>query len=123
MNQQLRHIRPVRLVFRLVCDQLHRSNDPVLRIDAGKHQPLASRDAFGNTAPESTGLVEAKGSIKLTDAPPFTQFSRIPASASRWMRISSRVRVLICSEVFIVFPYVEYAHFAFNNLLTQAVRT
>ena len=69
MHQQLRHIRPVRLVFRLVCDQLHRSNDPVLRIDAGKHQPLASRDAFGNTAPESTGLVEAKREHKADGCP------------------------------------------------------
>ena len=32
-------------------------------------QPLASRDAFGNTAPESTGLVEAKREHKADGCP------------------------------------------------------
>jgi hypothetical protein len=83
MHQQFCHIRTVRLVFRLIGYQLHRTDQFTLFIGTGQHGALGAA-AFSDAAPECARFSGVNGSIKLTDAPPFTQFSRIPASASRW---------------------------------------
>ena len=59
----------MRLVFRLVDDQLHRSDDAVLRVDTGQDEALVAPYAFSDAAPERTSLIQTKGKHKADGCP------------------------------------------------------
>ncbi|KGQ13391.1 hypothetical protein BBAD15_g927 [Beauveria bassiana D1-5] len=52
MHQQLGHIGPVRLVFRLAGNQLHGADNVPLAIFRHNHRAFAPRHALPNLAPE-----------------------------------------------------------------------
>jgi hypothetical protein len=90
VNQKFGDIGAVRLVFRLVGNQLYRTNKPLLRIRCGENNALTGGDALRHSQPERRRGFREKGSIKLTEAPPLTQLTRMSVNSGRCSRISSR---------------------------------
>ena len=60
MYQKFRDICAVRLVFRLVGDQLDRANQPLLRVKTAQDGTLVAPDAVCHAEPEGLGFLGRK---------------------------------------------------------------
>jgi hypothetical protein len=82
VNQKFGDIGAVRLVFRLVGNQLYRTNAAAASAAARTmRSPAATLCAIRSQ--NAVAVSGAKGSIKLTEAPPLTQLTRMSVNSGR----------------------------------------